>query len=71
MDVLRGELANAKMDAVIEDGLHEYLDGLQTKMNGIGDSLNQDFFVLRPAKSVESSEGQGQNQWQKSEGAPA
>jgi uncharacterized alpha-E superfamily protein len=75
MDVLRGELANARMDAVVQNGLHEYLDGLQTKMNGIGDSLNQDFFVLRPDKRQESAQSQGQgqsqSQWQKSEGTPA
>jgi len=74
-DVLRGELANARMDVEIRTGLHEYLDGLQTKMNGIGESLNQDFFVLRPDKRPKSSQsqvqGQSQSQRQKSEGAPA
>ena len=35
------------MDVVIRNGLHEYLDGLQTKMNAIGDSLKNDFFELR------------------------
>ena len=36
------------METVVRSGLHEYLDGLQTKMNAIGDSLKQDFFALRP-----------------------
>jgi len=75
MDVLRGELANARLDVVIRTGLHEYLDGLQTKMNEIGDSLNQDFFVLRPEKRTGSvqnqTQGLAQSQWQKTGGAPA
>jgi uncharacterized alpha-E superfamily protein len=47
MRELRKELGEARMDVVIRSGLHEYLDGLQTKMNSIGDCLTQDFFVLR------------------------
>jgi hypothetical protein len=75
MDVLRGELESANILAVIRTGLHEYLDGLQTKMNAIGESLNQDFFVLRPEKKTESvpnqsqSQRQGENQVQTSGGA--
>jgi uncharacterized alpha-E superfamily protein len=45
MDVLLGELATSQVEVVIRTGLHEYLDGLQTKMNAIGDSLAQDFFM--------------------------
>jgi uncharacterized alpha-E superfamily protein len=47
MEVLRSELGQTRVDIVIRNGLHEYLDGLQTKMNSIGDSLKQDFFALR------------------------
>ncbi len=47
MRELRKELAETRMDAVIRSGLHEYLDGLQTKMNAIGDCLTRDFFLLR------------------------
>ena len=52
MSVLRAELGEAQMETVIRSGLHEYLDGLQTKMNAIGDSLNQDFFVA-PARRTD------------------
>jgi len=48
MDVLRSELGETRMDVVIRSGLHEYLDGLQTTMNEIGDGLTHDFFGLRP-----------------------
>jgi uncharacterized alpha-E superfamily protein len=47
MRELRKELGEARMDIVIRSGLHEYLDGLQTRMNAISDCLTQDFFVLR------------------------
>jgi uncharacterized alpha-E superfamily protein len=69
MDVLRGELESARMDLAIKNGLHEYLDGLQTKMNAIGDSLTQDFFVLRPEKGPEKTQSQSQVQGQSLTGA--
>jgi uncharacterized alpha-E superfamily protein len=47
MEVLRGELGKTQVEVVLRNGLHEYLDGLQTKMNAIGDSLKNDFFALR------------------------
>ena len=62
MDVLRAELENARMSLVIRSGLHEYLDGLQTKMNSIGDSLKQDFFVLRPERRSVGTQSQTQTQ---------
>jgi uncharacterized alpha-E superfamily protein len=64
MDVLRTELAEVRVEAVIRSGLHEYLDGLQTKMNLIGDRLTQDFFALRSEKRATGRS----SQWQKSEG---
>jgi uncharacterized alpha-E superfamily protein len=67
MDVLRTELGEVRVEAVVRSGLHEYLDGLQTKMNLIGDSLRQDFFALRSKERTTNSS----SQWQKSEGAPA
>jgi uncharacterized alpha-E superfamily protein len=47
MEVLRSELGKTEVEVVIRSGLHEYLDGLQTKMNSIGESLKNDFFALR------------------------
>lgn len=46
MKVLLAELAHAQVDSIIRSGIHEYLDGLQTKLNLIGDSLTHDFFAL-------------------------
>ncbi len=48
MGILRAELDFTSVDHVIRDGLHEYLDGLQLKLNGLGDSLSKDFFGWEP-----------------------
>jgi uncharacterized alpha-E superfamily protein len=48
LDGLKTELRDASVDRVVNAGLHEYLDGLQTRMNAVDDSLLQDFFVWRP-----------------------
>ncbi len=56
MKVLGAELQSASVPRIIQSGLHEYLDALQTKMNAVGESLLQDFFILGP---VERSVGAG------------
>jgi uncharacterized alpha-E superfamily protein len=45
MGRLRAELDFASVESVIRAGLHEYLDGLQLKMNEIDRSLASDFAV--------------------------
>jgi len=45
MGRLRAELDFASVEAVIRSGLHEYLDGLQLKMNEIDQCLASDFAV--------------------------
>jgi uncharacterized alpha-E superfamily protein len=45
MGRLRAELDFASVESVIRGGLHEYLDGLQVKMNEIDRSLASDFEV--------------------------
>jgi len=45
MGRLRAELDFASVEAVIRSGLHEYLDGLQLKMNEIDQFLASDFAV--------------------------
>lgn len=46
---LRSELAYATVDEIIRTGLHEYLDGLQTKLNRVGDSIDSTFISTKPA----------------------
>jgi uncharacterized alpha-E superfamily protein len=45
---LRSELGYARVDDIIEDGLHQFLDGLQGKLNVVGDAIFETFFALRP-----------------------
>jgi uncharacterized alpha-E superfamily protein len=54
MGILRVELDLTSVDDMIRDGLHEYLDGLQAKMNTIGDSLHNDFFAGRPLAQTQN-----------------
>ena len=49
MGVLTAELNSADVPRIMRGGLHEYLDGLQTKMNAVGHDLLKDFFEWGPA----------------------
>jgi len=56
MDHLAAELNTSTVEMIIRSGLHEYLDGLQTRMNDVGQGLHQDFFVWRPLEGVSTME---------------
>ena len=45
---LRAELDFTSLDAIIQQGIHEYLDALQEKMNAIDASVREDFVLRRP-----------------------
>jgi uncharacterized alpha-E superfamily protein len=49
---LCSELAYSHIDDIIADGLHEYLDRLQTKMNGVSDGIYETFFAVRLAAPI-------------------
>jgi uncharacterized alpha-E superfamily protein len=55
LGMLKAELDFTSVDRIIRDGLHEYLDGLQVKMNAIGDALLADFFATSPVLEAASS----------------
>lgn len=44
---LCSDLAYAQVDEVLKGGLHEYLDDLQTKMNGVSQGIHDTFFARR------------------------
>jgi uncharacterized alpha-E superfamily protein len=44
---LCSELAYAYVEDIIAGGLHEYLDGLQTRMNHVSDGIFETFFAAR------------------------
>jgi uncharacterized alpha-E superfamily protein len=56
---LWSDLAYADVDTIINRGLHEFIDGLQTKLNDVGDAIYETFFAMRP---VEQSQQQQQSQ---------
>ncbi len=45
---LRSNLDYANIDEIISQGLHEFLDDFQNKLNGVGDAIFDTFFSLRP-----------------------
>jgi uncharacterized alpha-E superfamily protein len=49
LGALCSELAYAQIDDIIASGLHEYLDGLQTRVNQVGTGIHETFFAARVA----------------------
>jgi uncharacterized alpha-E superfamily protein len=45
LGLLKSELAYARVDAILAGGMHEFLDGLQAKMNKISECILHDFFA--------------------------
>lgn len=55
---LRSELAYASAPQIIERGLHEFVDDLQLRLNGVGRAIHETFFAPRPVESMQQSMGQ-------------
>jgi len=45
---LLAELNYTQIDEIIESGLHEFLDELQTRLNQVDDAIYESYFTLRP-----------------------
>jgi len=45
---LKADLEYTDIDEVIDDGMHEYLDGLQTRLNQVDGAIGTSFFNLKP-----------------------
>jgi uncharacterized alpha-E superfamily protein len=52
MGLLRSELDYARVETILAGGLHEFLDGLQGKMNKIDECVLEDFFARRSITTV-------------------
>ena len=61
-DQLRSQLACARVEEVIELGLHEFVDSLQIKLNHIGGNIQKTFFLT----GAEDESDVGSSQVQKS-----
>ena len=59
MGQLRAELDFTSVETVLRSGLHEYLDRLQLKMNGIDEGLRDDFAVRTTPAVASQSQTQG------------
>jgi uncharacterized alpha-E superfamily protein len=53
---VREELASTDPRALLAEGLHEWLDALQTKLNGVGEAIFEEFLASRPVSSRERSQ---------------
>ena len=60
MGQLSSELDYASTDVIIRDGLQEYLDGLQGKMNVIDSTMREEFISRESNKSQSQSQSQSQ-----------
>jgi uncharacterized alpha-E superfamily protein len=62
---LRSEIVYADVQTIINQGLHEFIDRLQTRFNEVGAGIYEAFFTLRPVETHKSaSQTQTQSQWQ-------
>jgi uncharacterized alpha-E superfamily protein len=52
---LCSDLSFTSVDEIINSGLHEYLDDLQTRMNQVGAGIYETFFALKTPKPVKRS----------------
>lgn len=57
LEHLRGELQELSIEAIIAQGLHEFIDGFQTRLNGIGAAVTRTFFnTEEPAEARQVQE---------------
>lgn len=49
---LRSDLAYVESDAIVNRGVHEFVDSLQTRLNRVSDEIHDTFFAIRPLESL-------------------
>lgn len=50
---LKAEMAYSDVEAIIQRGLHQFIDELQLKLNSIGDGIHETFFAMRPLEMAQ------------------
>lgn len=53
---LTSELSYADTKEMLANGLHEYIDGLQQRLNYVGQSVNETFFAMKPLEPEEDGQ---------------
>lgn len=51
MGKLRAELAYTTVQDILQQGLHEFIDAFQLKLNQVGEAIHDTFFSLRPIET--------------------
>lgn len=51
---LRAELSYGDVQSIVDQGLHQFIDNLQVKLNGIAESIQDTFFAMRPLGTMQS-----------------
>ena len=63
LDQLCSDVACAQVEEIVNKGLHEYLDSLQTRMNRVGAGIYETFLAKRvpdPAKHIAKHQAQAE-----------
>jgi uncharacterized alpha-E superfamily protein len=61
---LRSELAYRDVDSVMQMGMHEFIDGVQCRLNEIDNAIAEQFFGVKPAPATMKSQTRSQSQTQ-------
>lgn len=59
---LNSEMAYTQVSEIISGGVHEFVDAMQMKLNGVGDAIYDTFFAIRPVEGVYARYHQEQRQ---------
>ena len=51
---LKAEMAYADVQSIVNQGLHEFIDDLQIKLNDVANAISNTFFALRPVANSQS-----------------
>ena len=63
LDQLCSDLACARVEEIVNKGLHGYLDSLQTRMNRVGVGIHETFLAKRvPALAKQMAKDQAQSE---------
>jgi uncharacterized alpha-E superfamily protein len=49
---LAAELAYLHVDEIVEQGMHQFIDSLQMRLNAVGEAIHDTFFELRPVEKI-------------------
>lgn len=54
LGLLKSDLDYANIDEIIAEGLHQFIDGFQTRLNAVGEAIDDTYFSLYTAAPMDS-----------------